>query len=145
MHIKGNLLFNGSTSIAKGSRIIVGKNGTLEFGNNVSLNANSIVNACNSIYLGDNFLGGWNMTIIDGDGHTIKNLSGSEVTNIPKPIRIGNQCWVAANATILKGVSLSNNTIIPYGSIVYKSCDSSNVIFGGNPNRVIKHGIDWSM
>lgn len=56
---------------------------------------------------------------------------------IAKPIRIGNNCWITTNVTILGGVTIGNNTIIGAGSVVTKDIPS-NVFADGNPCQVIK-------
>ena len=58
-----------------------------------------------------------------------------------KPVVIGNGCWIAAHVTIMKGVQLADNTTIPYGSIITKSCKQPCVIYGGSPNVVLKENI----
>lgn len=54
-----------------------------------------------------------------------------------KPIKIGNNVWIGANAIILPGVEIGNNTIIGAGSVVTKSF-GDNLIIAGNPAKIIK-------
>lgn len=112
----------------------------MNFGDGCYFNANSLINAGSSITFGDKFLCGWNASILDGDGHSITNENG-EIINGYKPIEFGRHCWVAAHATVLKGVKLNDDVIVPYGSVITKSCEFKNVIFGGQPNVVLKSGI----
>lgn len=51
-------------------------------------------------------------------------------------VAIGNNVWFGENVTILKGVSIGNNCIIGYGSIVTKSIPDNSVAVGC-PARVI--------
>ena len=53
-----------------------------------------------------------------------------------RPIRIGNSCWIGANAVILPRVELGDNVIVGAGAVVTKSFPS-NVVLVGNPARVI--------
>ena len=53
-------------------------------------------------------------------------------------IRIGDNCWIGANAIILPGVSLANHVIVGAGSIVTKSFEEDNIIIAGNPAKKIK-------
>ena len=53
------------------------------------------------------------------------------------PIKIGNRCWVGANAIILPGVSIDDDSIVGAGAVVTKSFPK-NVVLGGNPARIIR-------
>lgn len=54
------------------------------------------------------------------------------------PIKIGDNCWLAANSIILPGVELGNHTIVAAGAVVTKSFYEGNCILGGVPAKVIK-------
>jgi len=54
-----------------------------------------------------------------------------------KPIKIGKNCWIGANAVVLPGVKLGDSVIVGGGAVVTKSFPS-NVIIAGNPAQVIK-------
>ena len=125
----------------KGCKIIINERASIEFGDCTFLNANTIVNSASSIVIGHHFLAGWNVCILDGDGHDIIDINTMKTINSYRPIRIGNHCWASAHSTILKGVALADNTIIPYGNIISKSSDEENCIFGGNPNKILKKQI----
>lgn len=55
-----------------------------------------------------------------------------------KPIHIGNRCWIGANAVILPGVCLGENTIVGAGAIVTKSFPHGHCVIVGNPARLLK-------
>lgn len=71
----------------------------------------------------------------DGGVSVINNLYGVKVDKI-KPIKIGNNCFVGKNASILPGVVIGDNCIIGYGAVVTKSIKSGE-IWGGVPARFI--------
>ncbi len=52
-------------------------------------------------------------------------------------IKIGNGCWVGANAIILPGVTIGDGVVIGAGSVVTKNCDS-DCLYAGIPARKIK-------
>ncbi len=56
---------------------------------------------------------------------------------VPKPIHIKKNAWIGANATILHGVTIGENSVVAAGSVV--SADvPDNVIVGGTPAKIIK-------
>lgn len=138
---KCKLVFNGSCSIDDGFSIAINKNGEINIGNNVHFNANSIISASSLIKVCDNVGTGWDCTFIDWDGHDIIDMETRNVINLPRPIIINKNCWIGAKVTIMKGVTLSMNTIVPYGSILTKKCDVSYCVFGGVPNHVLKTNV----
>lgn len=135
------LVFNGRSIIDGGFSIAINRGGEINIGKNVHLNANNIVSASSLIKFDDNVGTGWDCTFIDWDGHDIVDLGTDRVINGPKCIFIGKNCWIGAKTTIMKGVSLCKNTIVPYGSIITKKCEEPYCIFGGIPNRVLKANI----
>lgn len=52
-------------------------------------------------------------------------------------IKIGRNCFVGMNSTLLLGVTLADNIVVAAGSVVTKSFLQSNIIIGGNPAKVI--------
>ena len=61
----------------------------------------------------------------------------NDYTDIFGHIRIGNNCFVGMNTTILPGVEIADNVIIGAGSVVTKSVRESNVIVAGVPAKII--------
>ncbi len=50
---------------------------------------------------------------------------------------MGSRCWLAANVTVLPGVTIGDDTIIGAGSVVTHDIPA-NVIAAGNPCRVLR-------
>lgn len=59
------------------------------------------------------------------------------VSNIAKPITIGDDCWIGAGAIILPGVTIGNGTTVGAGAVVTKSLPE-RVVALGNPARVTR-------
>ena len=45
------------------------------------------------------------------------------------PIRVGRDCWIGSNVTILKGVTIGDNTIIGAGCLVRKDIPANSVVY----------------
>jgi acetyltransferase-like isoleucine patch superfamily enzyme len=84
------------------------------------------------IVIGDNVRVGANVLITDSDWHLDDPRIG-----LPSPVMIGNNVWLGYGATILKGVSIGENTIIGANSVVVSDIPD-NVIAAGNPCKIIK-------
>jgi len=54
------------------------------------------------------------------------------------PIKIGDNCWLGSNATLLPAVSIGDHTIVAAGAVVTKSFLDGNQVLAGVPAKVIK-------
>lgn len=109
-----------------------------------------------NIYVGDNFLTNYNVTILDvarvyvGNdvmigpntlittvGHPLSPKGRKQRHGICQPVTIGNNVWIGGNCTVLPGVKIGNNSIIAAGAVVTKDVPD-NCVVGGVPAKVIK-------
>lgn len=135
-----NIMINDTFDLPCGSTLNI--NGKLIIGKSFKPNCFLTISCEKEIVIGNNCNIGWNTTIIDGDGHPLCDLDNPLIEiNKPRSVNIGDKCWISSHVSILKGVSLANNCIIPYGSIITKSCNQPYVIFGGIPNKIIKNNV----
>lgn len=142
--VMGTLVVKGNASIGRGSKISVGKDATLTLGDNFMITGNSEIICQKEVSFGKDCLLSWDILIMDTDFHKVLDEE-RKVTNLPKPINIGDHVWIGCRNTILKGVSIDDNNIISANSTITKSITESNCIVGGHGNyaSVIKRGIDW--
>lgn len=85
---------------------VLNVNGCVEIGKGFMPNSCLLISCGERITFGDNCNIGWNVTIIDGDGHPLCNKDNPDrVINNSKPVVIGNGCWIAAHVTIMKEFS----------------------------------------
>ena len=66
------------------------------------------------------------MKIISAN-HDVNNYNQIEVK---KSIKIGERCWIGANAVILPGVEIGDNVIVGAGAVVTKSFPSNSILIG---------------
>lgn len=78
-----------------------------------------------------------------GDSHSILDAACENRINPSKDIRIGDHVWIGYRVIILKGVEISDASIVGTGSVVTKSFTTGHSIIAGNPARLVKSGIDW--
>lgn len=142
--VTGTLIIRGKANIGRGSKISIGKEGILTLGNNFTISGNTELICQKEITFGDNCLLSWDILMMDTDFHHILNEKGEKI-NPPKSIKIGNHVWIGCRNTILKGVSITDNTIIAANSTLTHSFTDKNCIIGGNGNniQILKTNINW--
>lgn len=110
-----------------------------------------------NIHVGENFIGNFNLTILDeadvaiGDNvfigpntslctviHSLNPKERNEGQMCAKPIVIGNNVWIAANAVILPGVTIGDGAVVGAGSVVTKNVAPGTLVVG-NPALKIKN------
>lgn len=121
--------------------LIVGKEGELLIGKNVGMSATAIV-CHDKIVIGNDVNIGGNVAIYDTDFHSLNpndrlNREDDIKQTKTKPVKIGNNVFIGAHTTILKGVTIGDNVVIGACSLVSKDIPS-NEIWGGNPAKFIK-------
>ena len=105
-----------------GAKIIIG--------NNCGFSGTSI-GAAIEINIGNHVSIGANGIITDFDWHS------ERINTQPQPVIIRDNVWIGVNSTVLKGVTIGENSIIGANSLVVKDIPA-NVIAGGIPCKVLR-------
>jgi acetyltransferase-like isoleucine patch superfamily enzyme len=135
--LKGNPIGRPQPSI-----FVVQKDAFLIIGQDVGVSSAALI--CHkSIIIGDNVKIGGGACIYDTDFHSLSSqdrLDGivDRMRTKTDSVRIGNNVFIGAHSTILKGVTIGENAIVGACSVVTKSIPA-NQIWGGNPARFIKN------
>ena len=127
-----NLKVLGKTEIIAPERITIG--------NDCKINSTVLINARSGVFIGDD------VTLSPGSkilstGYDIERgmETGKKVHTEDTPVKIGNHCWVGADAIILPGVDISGEyVIVAAGAVVTKDITESKVIVAGVPARIVK-------
>ena len=116
-------------------------NPTISIGDNCFLNRGTHLSSCCKIVIGNNFVSGSYVSIIDNNHGCIVR---EELDENPlerklssKAIVIGNNVWVGDKATILGGVTIGDGAIIGANSVVTADVPPYSVV-GGIPAKIIK-------
>jgi acetyltransferase-like isoleucine patch superfamily enzyme len=119
------------------TQLAVEMGGLLEIGDRVGMTGAAIYCA-ERITIGNDVLIGANCRIYDTDFHPVdfqERRSGAR----PKtaPVAIGNDVWLGAGATVLKGVTSGDRTVVAAGAVVVADLPS-DVVAGGVPAKLIR-------
>lgn len=147
----GRTFVNNSLSIVSGQH--VGKyekanNVNIKFGNLVFIEEMKIItlNSNVNIEIGNNCMISYGVTLYHTDAHPIYDINTNKIINFPKDMKIGDNCWLGANTTILKNVQLPKGTIVGYGAVVGGGVwTRENTAIAGNPARVVKENIRYEL
>lgn len=88
------------------------------------------------IYVGDCVMFAPNVVIATA-GHPILPALRRRAMQFNRPVTIGANVWIGANAVVLPGVTIGENSVIGAGSVVTKDIPA-NVVAVGNPCRVLR-------
>ena len=116
---------------------------TLYVGNNTHLGYQLIISVGCDIVIGDDVLIGDRVSILSYDGHPSnpieRHLPAPKESS--KPIVIGNNVWIGACCTILKGVTIGEGSVISNGSVVTNRVPPNSMAIG-NPARCFPMMLD---
>lgn len=128
--IKGNLTLMGDVLIQARD------NATISLGKHCVMNRFTTLIAHKGITLGDGVMLGENVKVYDND-HTIVGNKVMRRDFSVDPVFIGDGCWIANNAVVLKGSSMGPNTIVGALSLVSGKLDA-DALYLGVPCRKMK-------
>jgi acetyltransferase-like isoleucine patch superfamily enzyme len=93
------------------------------------------ISASHEVVLGNGCMMAHGSYITDSDWHGLYDRVNRDGT--PKPVRLGDNVWLGDRSTVLKGVTIGDNSIVAASSVVTKDVPA-NVIVAGNPAVVVK-------
>jgi acetyltransferase-like isoleucine patch superfamily enzyme len=147
----GALVFGKHDSVYAGCSFSIGVNGRCTVGDFTLLNG-ALVMAEDKIEIGSHCLISWNVGIADSDFHPLEPAQRlidaqalapffKDRPPRPKlktaPVKISDNVWIGMNATILKGVTIGENSVVAAGSVVTKNVPPNTVV-AGNPAVFVK-------
>ena len=152
IHYQKGLVIKNRISISGGTKVIVSKNchigkyvcfwggGVIKIGENSSIGSYSAIFASKEggVTIGDNVNCARNMYVIDANhGFKDKNVLICKQPLEVEKVTIGDNCWIGANCTIIKGAEIGSGCVVGACSLVNKKF-GNDVVIAGVPAKVIK-------
>ena len=110
--------------------------GKLILHDGVFVNNSCSFNCMERIEVGNGTMMGEGVRFYDHDHvYTAEKIEKWQWTTAP--IKVGKDCWIGSNVTILKGVTIGDNTIIGAGCIVRKDIPANSVVYNDG-NLIVK-------
>ena len=140
VHDGGRLVFHGSATMAKGTRVVV-DHGEMEVGEAFFCNCDSSFYCTQHISIGPEALLGWNVNMNTTNGHRVFD-KGVE-RSMEGDILIGRHVWIGSWANIAKSTSVADGCIVAQNSLVSGGHDTPNTLIAGMPAKDIKNNYSW--
>lgn len=129
-------LIVGSNVICRNFENFHVSSGKLILHDGVFINNSCSFNCMERIEIGNGTMMGEGVRFYDHDHiYTAEKIEKWQWTTAP--IRVGRDCWIGSNVTILKGVTIGDNTIIGAGCLIRNDVPSNSVVYQDR-NLIIK-------
>lgn len=132
---KANLIV-GANVICRNFENFHVSSGKLILHDGVFINNSCSFNCMERIEIGSGTMMGEGVRFYDHDHvYTAEKIEKWQWTTAP--IRVGRDCWIGSNVTILKGVTIGDNTIIGAGCLIRNDVPANSVVYQDR-NLIIK-------
>lgn len=121
----------------QGCEVLIGNHSTFESSHIAVTEPNA------KIHIGEDCMFANDIDLRTGDSHSIIDATTNERINYAQNVRIGNHVWIASHVSILKGVHISDNSVVATRAVVTKSFMEPNILIGGMPAKKLKENINW--
>ena len=128
--------FGTRLTFRDGFHLLVEKSGKVIIGNRVFFNNFCSINAMLSVTIDDDCIFGENVKIYDHNHcYQDRSQSISKQGFSTAAIQIGRNCWIGSQVTILKGVTIGDNSIIGAGVVVYQDVSGNSIVLSNGEIR----------
>ena len=140
-HKNSKIIIGNSVKIDRGVRILGTNDATIKISSNVKIGLHSVINGGDSVSIGHkSLISGFVYVQTSMHKYDEKKFIQDQGYNHSR-IKIGDDVWIGAHATILPGCHIDNGSIVGSNAVVTKSF-GKNVIVAGVPSELIKKRFD---
>jgi len=145
LRVDGRLILRGPGVVILGDNVRIGmtvtpwtytRDAVISIGHGSFVNGTSFA-CCREIRIGDRAILG-RSSIMDTDFHSVQpDRHSPEAPIRVAPVILDDNVWVAAQAGILPGTRIGQNSVVGFGAVC-AGVFPANVVIAGNPARVVK-------
>lgn len=110
--------------------IRVDEHAVISIGDGTVVGGHNWIRASLKITIGKNGLLAPGVKIFDSDMHLVSPDRAGQ----PVPVVLEDNCWIAVNSTILKGVCIGKHSVVAAGSVVRKNIPAKT-LYAGSPTH----------
>lgn len=110
--------------------------GEITIGDYVLITPGCRISASHQIRIGNSVMMANGVYITDSDWHGVYDRVNRPKE--PTPVHIADNVWLGDHCTILKGVTIGENSIVGANAVVTRDVPA-NVVVAGNPAKLVKH------
>lgn len=142
LQIEGIWELSNNVHLGNGVIIRIEPNARLSIQSNVRISNKTKIICYDNIRIGSNTRIAWECQIIDTTFHYMRNVTDGSISELTKPVVIGEHNWIGNRTNIMKGAWIPDFTIVASGSLCNKQYDiPSYSLLAGTPAKVVKTGI----
>ena len=120
-------MFSAGNHLKIGRRCTFGQDNEIELGDGITNNRDT------PIHIGDDCMFAKRTIIKNADGHPIVDRKTKRQINAPRSgVFLGDHVWIGLNATILKGVTIGDCSVIAANALVTKDVPANTTVVGTN-------------
>ncbi len=134
LHIANKFYITSDFHLLIYSRLYVGENFFANHGFRVICRKN--------IQIGTNCMFGWDVSILDNDGHDIFINDAKKDT--VKSVIIGDNVWIGSKSTILKGTSVGCDSVVGFGALVSGNYPPESIIANQKAQAYQYDKVKWT-
>ena len=109
--------------------------GGITMGDGCLMSPGSRISASDQITIGNGVMMANGAYITDSDWHGLYDRIDRDPE--PTPVVLGDNVWIGDHATVLKGVTIGENSVVAAQAVVTRDVPA-NVVVAGNPARVVR-------
>ncbi|OEU71458.1 MAG: hypothetical protein BA863_18575 [Desulfovibrio sp. S3730MH75] len=117
----GKIFFKKNVTVEGNCRFVSAREGTIEVGEGSIVTAFALINGGDDLIIGKQCIIGPRSSLNANDHVFDRSTPVREAGFVHAPIYIEDDCWLAANVVVMKGVTIAKGSVIGAGSIVTKN------------------------